>query len=155
MQTETNLLQEFEQHYEEASVGQRLINHIIDIIALYAIAYAIGIGIGIAIVLSGAAYSTGDEPGKADPSFQLLLLLGGYVFYVLFMAVSEKLGKGKSLGKLVTRTIVIRDDGAAFTWKDAFLRSLSRTVPFEPFSAFSGYPWHDKWTNTRVVKIKR
>jgi hypothetical protein len=38
----------------------------------------------------------------------------------------------------------------------AFLRSLSRLVPFEPFSALKkpSYPWHDRWTRTLVIVEK-
>ncbi|MFT3826462.1 MAG: RDD family protein [Chitinophagaceae bacterium] len=155
MNPEIDLLQDLEQQYEDAPVGQRFLNYIVDVIAYYAILYLAGIVIGIIIVASGATFGDTAEPGQDRGAIQLYLLLLGYLSYVIFMAVSEGLGKGRSLGKLVTRTTVIRDDGAAFTWKDAFLRSLSRVVPFEPFSALGGYPWHDKWTHTRVVKLKK
>ena len=38
----------------------------------------------------------------------------------------------------------------------AFLRSLCRLVPFEPFSALKkpSYPWHDRWTRTLVIVEK-
>jgi hypothetical protein len=34
-----------------------------------------------------------------------------------------------------------------------FFRSLCRLVPFEPLSGF-GYPWHDRWTKTMVIKSR-
>ena len=66
----------------------------------------------------------------------------------------EKLFKGYTVGKLITGTRAIREDGKELTFKNAILRSLSRMVPFEPFSAFGGSPWHDRWTKTRVIKSR-
>jgi hypothetical protein len=39
--------------------------------------------------------------------------------------------------------------------KTVLLRTLCRIVPFEPFSAFGGHPWHDKWTRTYVIDVKK
>jgi hypothetical protein len=59
------------------------------------------------------------------------------------------------LGKLITGTRAIREDGVELNFKDAFLRSLSRLVPFEPFSIWSGNGiWHDSWTKTMVIKSR-
>jgi uncharacterized RDD family membrane protein YckC len=61
---------------------------------------------------------------------------------------------GRTLGKLITGSKAVREDGTSLTWKDACLRSLSRMVPFEPFSALGGAPWHDRWTKTTVVRTR-
>jgi len=71
------------------------------------------------------------------------------VSYFTFM---EGATGGKSIGKIITRSKAVKEDGTSITWNDALLRSLSRIVPFEPFSAFGGQPWHDRWTNTKVVR---
>jgi uncharacterized RDD family membrane protein YckC len=75
--------------------------------------------------------------------------------YVFYYTLCEKLFKGYTLGKLITGTRAMRQDGEALTFKDALLRSLSRLVPFEVFSGFSTLPWHDSWTNTMVVKSRQ
>jgi len=67
--------------------------------------------------------------------------------------VCEKAFKGRTLGKVISGTRAIRNDGGELTLKDALLRSLSRLVPFEVFSGF-GTPWHDSWTNTQVIKAR-
>jgi uncharacterized RDD family membrane protein YckC len=69
-----------------------------------------------------------------------------------FLYTDRGITKGRSLGKWITGTVAVRLDGNTINWKDAFLRSLSRIVPFEPFSALGYAPWHDKWTETTVVK---
>ncbi len=56
--------------------------------------------------------------------------------YLLYYTVCEKAFKGYTLGKLVSGTRAIRDDGGELTLKDAFLRSASRLVPLEFLSGF-------------------
>lgn len=72
---------------------------------------------------------------------------------VIFMGFYEYLTKGVTLGKLITGTKAVNQDGTNITIGTAFLRSLCRIVPFEPFSALTTpcYPWHDKWTKTFVI----
>jgi uncharacterized RDD family membrane protein YckC len=62
--------------------------------------------------------------------------------------------RGYTLGKFITGTRAIRDDDDELTFKDALLRSLCRIVPLEVFSALAGFPWHDRWTKTKVVKTR-
>jgi uncharacterized RDD family membrane protein YckC len=73
------------------------------------------------------------------------------LLYGIYMSLIEGIFKGKSLGKLITRTKAVNLDGSAISWNSAFLRGFSRIVPFEPFSALSGIPWHDKWSDTIVI----
>ncbi|ODT91451.1 MAG: hypothetical protein ABS85_12565 [Sphingobacteriales bacterium SCN 48-20] len=77
------------------------------------------------------------------------------ISYLLYYSICEKVFKGYTLGKLLSGTRAIRADGGELTFKDAFLRSLSRLVPFEQFSIWSGNGlWHDSWTKTRVIKAR-
>jgi uncharacterized RDD family membrane protein YckC len=73
------------------------------------------------------------------------LLVGLYTFL-------ETVTKGRTIGKMVTKTRAITEDGSTISFSDALKRSLIRCIPFEPFSAFSGRPWHDKWSNTKVIR---
>jgi len=68
---------------------------------------------------------------------------------------SEGASRGRSVGKLVTRTKVVKEDESEISWKDALIRSLCQLVPFEAFSAFDGYPWHDRWSHTKVIRINK
>jgi uncharacterized RDD family membrane protein YckC len=71
-----------------------------------------------------------------------------FIYYLLF----EGLTKGRTIGKLATRTIAITQNGTPFTFKDAFLRTLCRFIPFEIISGFLYMPWHDSLTKTVVVR---
>lgn len=143
---------ELELEQEPAGTGQRFVNFIIDTIALYAFSYIIGILLGIVLIVVNR--DTGFFESERGVS-QLLLFFSGYLFYAFFYSLAEGLTKGRSPGKYVTRTRVIRADGSRISIKDAIMRSLSRLVPFEAFSALGGMPWHDTWTNTSVVKIRK
>jgi uncharacterized RDD family membrane protein YckC len=65
--------------------------------------------------------------------------------------------RGKSIGKLITGTKAVNEDGSDISFGKAFARGFSRAVPFDAFSALGdpSYPWHDKWTNTYVIDEKQ
>jgi uncharacterized RDD family membrane protein YckC len=89
----------------------------------------------------------------AKPSIfaQLIALF----FYGLYMSIVEGIFKGRSLGKLITRTKAVNEDGSDISFETAFKRGLSRIVPFEQFSILAGRPWHDRWTKTQVVSTRK
>jgi uncharacterized RDD family membrane protein YckC len=74
-------------------------------------------------------------------------------FFVFIIAILESVTGGKTLGKLITGTRAVNQDGTRVSPRTAILRCLSRMVPFEPFSALGSpsFPWHDRWTNTFVI----
>jgi uncharacterized RDD family membrane protein YckC len=113
--------------------------------------FVFGIFLGVAFT-SSIDLETG-EPTAAIGGVMLLYLVSfGVIFaYYTFLEGSSK---GKTIGKMITKTKVIREDGEPMTFGKAFLRTLCRLVPFEFISAFfaGGQMWHDSWTGTRVVK---
>lgn len=107
--------------------------------------------------------SRGDDPGQAatryahaSPWFVYLYALATYVAYYLLM---EGLF-GFTIGKLVTGTRVVDEQGGRPTWRQVLIRTAMRFVPFEPLSAFGEKgseprPWHDTVAKTRVVRRRR
>src|SRR5258706_8425847 len=89
---------------------------------------------------------------------QMDLFILGYAIgvfnYTIYYTICEKTFRGYTLGKLITGTRAIRDDGTELTFKDALLRSLSRLVPLELLSGFAFRPWHDSWTKTQVIRAR-
>jgi uncharacterized RDD family membrane protein YckC len=143
--------------YIYASQGQRFLNWLIDNLFMnYGLSYLTGFVAGILLrelapdFLSRLAYS------GSTFSFEILSfsLLVGYSNYILYYTLCEKLLKGYTLGKIITGTRAIRQDGTELTFKNALLRSLSRCVPFEVFSGFGTLTWHDGWTDTMVIKTR-
>lgn len=152
------LAEEFQtdNHFVYATQGQRFLNWLIDNVVLrLTLSYLISEGLGYLLgslfpeFFQGLAYS--------DNSYAILLLISliiVYLNYILYYTLCEKLFKGYTLGKIITGTRAIRQDGGELTFRNALLRSLSRCVPFEVFSGFSTLTWHDSWTDTMVIKAR-
>ena len=144
------------QQYVDASTGQRFLNWLVDNLFMrFVITYASGYFFGYLLAYTAPEFmqSLIDE-GESGFRFWLLGISIAYFNYLVYYTFCEKLFKGYTLGKLLTGTKAIRNDGEELTFRNCILRSLSRIVPFEAFSAFGGHPWHDTWTNTRVVKTR-
>lgn len=150
MQTEQYILDEgldpedmTPQASDFASTGQRFANYVIDTIICLVLMI-------VALVLAVV---------NGDQDVEMLLLspwrFGFYGITALYYTILEG-SLGKTVGKMVTRTQVVNELGQKPDIRSIFLRSLSRLVPFEAFSAFSGsgLMWHDSWTKTYVVKNK-
>jgi len=64
---------------------------------------------------------------------------------------------GRTFGKLITGTKVVRLDGGRPSFVRIVLRTIVRFVPFDSFSfilsgRMSG--WHDDWSRTRVIQSR-
>src|SRR5579863_9850292 len=125
-----NILDDIGISLHQASGGKRFANYLIDLVAFYL--FMIVLGFVLAMVAPGIMqeYVGADSAGR-----QLELRLYSVLLYILFMWVLEMAARGKTLGKLITGTRAVNDDGTRISPKTALLRSLSRIVPFEAFSA--------------------
>lgn len=156
---ESNLFTEQELfNYELASKGQRFLNYIVD--ALF-VNYVIDFITERALTGLFGTLAVTDEEGLVYSDYwstYLAMTIFATLFNsFLYYSISEKAFRGKTLGKLLTGTRVIRDDGQELTWKDTMLRSISRWVPFEALSIFfrnDNRMWHDAWIKTSVVKSR-
>ena len=148
---EQSLLTDLEISLVLATTGQRFANHLIDLV-VYDLVRLFIIN---PLVISGNAimYSTFSN----STVIMLINQLFFFVFYTSFIFLQEAIFKGKSIGKFVTGTRAVTMDGSFISTKTALLRSLSRIVPFEPFSALGNppRPWHDRWTHSYVIDEKR
>ncbi len=145
--------------YTLATQGQRFLNFLIDALFMrFVLSLATGYAFGyiLAIVapefLLDVAYEI--EGGAKTWRFWVLSLLLGYFNYLIYYTICEKAFRGYTLGKVITGSRAIREDGQELTFKDALLRSLCRMIPFEVFSGFGDKPWHDSMTKTMVVKTR-
>lgn len=149
METESHLSEflELDLNYERVSHMKRLGNYIVDLIGFYIMLFFVGIFLGLFFPAVIDVFSSEDF---GFPFFENIVTL---LLYALYMGASETIFNGRSLGKFVTGTRAVNLDGSAITGKTAFLRGLSRAVPFNAFSALGTppNPWHDRWTDTMVV----
>lgn len=149
-QTNPDLLKELEQeiYLEPASQGARFANYIIDLIFFYAFMFALGALLGV-ILYSQDATMEYESDSFSDSVLEYLIAV---LLIVIYYTLLEGLTKGRTIGKMITGTVAVKEDGSPLTVKEAFLRSLCRIIPFEPFSGLGARPWHDSITKTFVVK---
>lgn len=144
------------QQHTNATQGQRFVNWLVDNLFMrFALGYASGYIISYLLINLAPSFlywlfEDGEESGRVV----LFSFIVGYFNYLIYYTFCERLFKGVTIGKLLTGTRAIRNDGTDLTFRDAILRSLSRIVPFEVFSGLGQVPWHDSWTKTTVIKAR-
>jgi uncharacterized RDD family membrane protein YckC len=142
---EQNIFDDFIPQLTQASSGKRLANYIIDLVSFYVFMYLFSyVLVNLSYDLAVIIYGDGHEIAG-----RLIVL----VFYGMYMGLIEAAFKGRSIGKLITGTIAVNQDGSRINGQTALLRGLSRAVPFNALSALGSpcYPWHDKWNKTYVI----
>ena len=142
--------------YVNATLGQRFLNFLLDNLFMnYVLSLASGYAFGFVMAYLFPEFMQDViNDGESGLKYWLLVFMLSYFNYIIYYTICEKAFRGYTLGKLITGTRAIRIDGAELTFKDALLRSLSRLVPFEVLSALGARPWHDSWTDTRVIKSR-
>lgn len=135
-----------------ASKNMRFVNHIIDLIAQYAIIY------GLAYLFFYIGEFTGyyglnnfwNGLSKIEDYIVSYLIL--LIYYFSMEALTCR-----TLGKYVTKTIVVLSDGNNPTYLDILKRSFCRMIPFDALSFLGtiGRGWHDSISNTFVVDIAK
>lgn len=142
-------IQEEINYVDPVSPGIRFLNYLIDQIALGVITNAIKYGLALSTMGDDYNDHLFFQKNMSAIWYGLSLsLVCSFIYYTFFETASN----GRTLGKLLTNTIAVTQDGTPFTFKHAFMRTLCRFIPFEPFSAFGYMPWHDSITKTAVVK---
>ena len=136
-----NLLDDLEVTLVKANSSKRLANYFIDLVCFYLFLFLV---FWLYAVAFGAFHIT-------DAGIGLRVMI--IVLYVFYYSASEAIGNGKTIGKMMTQTRAVNEDGTPITGQTAILRSLCRLLPFEPFSAFGNpaHPWHDRLTTTCVI----
>lgn len=124
----------------DASTGQRFVTWIIDYVCIVVFSGALGVVIGV---------------------LGLQSLLDGFaanlfgIFAMLLYYIGLEAATGRTLGKMVAGTRVVRVDGSKPGVLTVLGRSCARFIPFEPFSAFGGgQMWHDSLSKTRVITTR-
>jgi len=124
---------------------RRFVNAIVDYIGFFVLSLVIGVILGLA----GGA----DAAEKLEGP--LMQYLTGIIVMLLYYVPQEAMF-GRTLGKLVTGTKVVDENGNPPSWGSAFGRTLCRFIPFEAFSFFKSDArgWHDSIPKTYVVKAR-
>ena len=131
----------------------RLINYIIDLVfcAFMMWFFFLGFLLYQYFVLGTTIEESYDQANINNPLIERILIL---LLYGLLMFVLEAATKGRSLGKLITGTKVIKTDGSELSITDLLKRNFIRAVPFDQLSFVGNKGWHDHFSDTAVVRIK-
>lgn len=130
---------------------KRLLNLVIDTAVVYALFFILGV---IAEVLSYFDYPAFsiwfyEMDGVTDRLFSVLAT----VIYLFAMEVTTQ----RSIGKFITGTMVIAEDGTKPEPKKIMVRALCRIIGIEALSFLKAKPrgWHDSAADTYVVDTKK
>lgn len=128
-----------------ASNTKRFTNWIIDSITI-SILWFILLPV-IVIVLKNLGLLDNLAKGeKLDLEFTFLPV--AFFYYLIFEGVFKT-----TLGKLITKTKIIRLDNEEVNIVDILLRTLCRFIPLEQLSFLADKPigWHDRISETRII----
>jgi len=137
---EEKIVEEKEFDSKKVKSAIRLLNFIIDSIAFLIVFAILGFIIGL-------FYNTDN---------QVIIQLAGYLLlavaffgYYIFMEYKYQ----KTIGKLITKTKVLRADGDKAQIGDIIARTFCRLIPFDRLSyLFTSNGFHDRLSNTTVIK---
>jgi uncharacterized RDD family membrane protein YckC len=124
---------------------KRLANYLIDVIIF-------SILLSFLVAFADPVYPLMHKIMAKQPISLMDQLMISFV-YGLYMSCMEAILKGKTIGKYITGTRAVTENGLPINAQTAFMRGLIRIIPFEQFSAISFPPrlWHDRWSNSFVV----
>lgn len=151
--TEHNLLEEPAINLVPASVAKRLLNYFIDV-------FVFSFLVSFLLMAVAPVYPLMNKIMQKQP-LDLSDQFAIWFVYGLFMSIMESLLKGKTIGKYITGTRAVDENGFPVNSQTAFLRGIIRFIPFEqisainigfnPFGLLPPYPWHDRWSKSIVI----
>ncbi len=134
--------------FEHASKSQRFLNYMIDYLICYGLNFPVIFV--FAAIMTSATMSF--ESAVAYLTNFVFLMFLSFINLLVYYFLFEGLTKGLTVGKLITGTRAVTEDITTITWRDAFVRTLCRMIPFDPISVLAGFPLHDRLSRTYVVK---
>lgn len=138
---------------KKAGKDKRLINYIVDSVIMNVIFLCFFIAMGG--MISYYEGINGSTVLTASQDFAILILfLMGLSTYLIYYIFWEYIFDGKTIGKMITGTKVVRKDGSKLSFANVIGRTLLRYLPFEVFSFLgSGTDgWHDSLSHTIVIE---
>ena len=125
-----------------ASTGQRFMTYILDLLFFYIS--------GFVMLFILDRFLPGDRlANRQDYVF-------GIVLFILYYVLQEAFW-GRTLGKVIAGTRVVKEDGTKISFGQAIIRTLFRFIFIEVISFFGGHGhpvgWHDRIAKTKVVSV--
>ncbi|WP_306353327.1 RDD family protein [Flavobacterium sp. '19STA2R22 D10 B1'] len=137
----------------EANKGTRAINMVIDYTVLMLLLFVLLFGIVFIIAIINPDYATailGFVENTGDMADYIFGIPVAFLYYMIFETLTSR-----SIGKYITGTKVVMEDGSKPTKTAVFYRTVSRCIPFETLTfLLSARGWHDSISKTYVVNAK-
>ena len=131
-----------------ASKSQRILNLLIDLLIIYIIAISIVATINI---IGDTTNSYGASNWVTSLSVVESFFFGLVILFFYYLITEMYFSR--TFGKYFMKTMVVKHDGSRPNMKSVMIRTLSRLIPFEPFSFLTANRgWHDTLSVTYVVK---
>jgi uncharacterized RDD family membrane protein YckC len=129
---------------ESVGRGRRFANLLIDYVCFFILSALLGV---VVVMVWGDA---GLAALERIPDF----VLGIVVMCAYYIPLEATWGR--TIGKLITGTKVVNEDGRRPSFAKIIGRTFSRFIPFEAFSFFGADArgWHDTLSKTYVVKCR-
>ena len=134
-----------------ATHQQRFNNFLLDLVMRFFIMF--GVFIVIVVIMMSQGYTEAEiieSPERLSKVGQYALGLVVDLIYFNFFEIIF----ARTVGKFITKTVVVDEFGRKPTINAILMRSICRAIPFE-FLTFIGMPsrgWHDQFSNTYVVQ---
>ena len=126
-------------------------HYLLDIVFYYIIVFMVTILLIFVLAALGYDVSGFTQENNASELlmrlFNWLILYPGY--YILFEGTMQS-----TPGKLIMKRVVVNEYGEKPDIASILKRSYIRVIPFEIFSCLSNTGWHDRWTETFVIRKK-
>lgn len=138
-----------------ASKSNRFANYIIDriLFSLILVIFIVVVGLIADLVGSETIVQFLMDLEYVDPILdRLITAISIIILYMIIESLTQR-----TVGKLITRTKVVLENGEKPSVETIIIRSLCRIIPFEPFSFLgsSSRGWHDTISKTYVVEIRK
>ena len=133
-----------------ASHGQRLLNLLFDTFMQILLFFFV-LTFLVAIKMTNGEKEFAEQLAKNTVAQYTIVTCIALFYYNVFEIFSAR-----TVGKFITQTIVVDENGNTPKHETILIRSLCRLIPFNAFS-FLGMPsrgWHDSLSKTYVVKKK-
>jgi len=138
---------------ETVGAGRRFLGFVIDYVACIGTGFVLGVF--VQVVVAVAAGDEDDIPDGTQGSNLKYRLIGTLLLFCYYMAFEGLFSR--TIGKLVTGTIVVDESGFPPSFGQLLGRTLARFIPFEPFSFLGSKTrgWHDSLSGTYVVRCRK
>lgn len=131
-----------------ASQGQRFLNYLIDFI----VQVLLVLFIELIIILISNAFGIAGVAEYFENTSRIEDFLIGAIACLIYFIPMETL-YSRSIGKYITGTVVVMEDGTKPSAQTILARSFWRIVPFDAFTFLdSNGGWHDTKSETFVVR---